>query len=309
MDDQQVVSIAASDIVAGCSDRTVFDPIALAELAENIRAARRLIQPLTVRPIAGPVKYQIVAGERRYRACSQLLGWTEIPCIVADLSDEDAAAIMLAENTSRADIDLIDEARAYQVRIERFGWTVEDCARKGGVSVSRVQRRLKLLKLREDLQGLIRSGNLPIGYAEILADYDLDTNRQTLAVARFRECPHPTMGWFRTMLSALLEEQAQNTLLPDMDLFLAPLSADGDAPMPTWPAGAQPAVTLDEPPHPTTTQPPAPAPGATAAEVLMQHAEFWSAAADRWLRLGRHTLRKECEAAAAALRASLNFVS
>jgi ParB family chromosome partitioning protein len=83
--------------------------------------------------------YEIVAGERRYRAV-KLLGWIHIPAIVRELSDEAASAIMLAENTGRADLNPIEEANAYQRRVTTFGWSAERIADVAGVSKDRVTR-------------------------------------------------------------------------------------------------------------------------------------------------------------------------
>src|SRR5579859_5699824 len=106
-----IMTVRCDVIRAGNNDRTVFDETGLKGLASSIKD-NGLAQPITVRPLpseASPFLYEIVAGERRFRACSQNLGWFEIPCIIKDLSDEEASGVMLAENTSRDDLDPIDE--------------------------------------------------------------------------------------------------------------------------------------------------------------------------------------------------------
>src|SRR3990167_1299050 len=118
--------IAARKIDQGANDRTVFNAEALDDLAASIRD-NGLAQPITVRPVRRG-RYEIVAGERRFRACAHLLGWTSVPCIVRDMDDAQAAAVMLAENVARADLDPADEALAYQSRIERYGWMVDELA-------------------------------------------------------------------------------------------------------------------------------------------------------------------------------------
>lgn len=281
----QVENIPTAQIIPGDNDRTVFDQRQIESLAASI-AANGLAQPVTVRILDTDTPdplYQIVAGERRYRAC-KLLGMESIPAIVADLTDEEAAAVMLAENTARADLDPIDQALAYQKRMQRFGWSAQTVAEKAGVTSVHVLFRLKLLKLRPNLQDLVRTGSLPLGYAQILADADLDPNRQMLAFSKLRDNPNPTTGWFRRLCGQLLEEQAQRNLF-DMGAFVTCTPA--------------PAAPADEPPHPGTTR--APALGATLQEVIRYQVLFWQRAAASWEKLGKTFKKQECEAAALAL--------
>lgn len=281
-----MTAIIPGDNGAGHQDRTVFDPASLAELAASIHE-HGLLQPITVRQIGESDLFQIVAGERRYRAC-ELLGWLEIPAIVADVTADEAAALMLAENTARRDLDAIDEARAYQVRIDRLGWTVADCARAAGVSEVRVQFRLKLLRLRPDLQDLVRTGNLPLGYAQALADANLDAHRQLIALRTLRDNPAPTPSWFRRIVAGLVTQQAQGCMFDEMPLF------GGQT------VEAPKAVKPSEPPTPATSQPPVA--GRSAKEIIGNQMSFWQQAAEAWDRLGKPFKRQECEAAAQALQ-------
>ena len=116
-----LTAIPIDSIRRGDNDRQAFDQVALEELSESIRA-HGLVQPITIRPMPDG-HYQIVAGERRWRAC-KLLTWHEIPAIVRDLDDEAASAIMLAENIGRKDLNPIEEANAYHRRMDQFGWSV-----------------------------------------------------------------------------------------------------------------------------------------------------------------------------------------
>lgn len=200
----EIQNIATTEIVAGNNDRTKFDQTSLMELADSI-GEHGLAQPITVRWLPEIDCYQIVAGERRYRAI-RLLGWETTPAIVRELDDEAASAIMLAENTSRADLDPIDEAQAYRKRMDRFGWSVADCAERAGVSTARVRSRLQLLDLPDDLQHLVRSGQFPLGHAAMLSK--LDVNRQRLAVRKYNTSPM-TKWEFRTLVSGLYEAQVQ----------------------------------------------------------------------------------------------------
>lgn len=211
MSDIQNVLTALID--PGNNDRTVFDPVKLAELAESLRL-HGLAQPITVRPMPTG-RFQIVAGERRYRA-SQLLKWETIPAIVRALTDEQASAVMLLENTGRSDLSPIEEARAYQERIDRFSWTLQELSETAGVSQDRIKRRISLLKLVPEAQQLVGCGQLPIGHAEALTP--LDNNRQRIALRILNERPELALAGFRAIVSELLSEQSQDGLF-DLETF------------------------------------------------------------------------------------------
>lgn len=205
--------IPCASISAGNNDRKHFDPAALADLAASI-AAHGLAQPITVRPYAG--SYQIVAGERRFRAISQVLGWDQAPCLVRSLSDEQASAIMLAENTGRADLDPIEEANAYSSRMQAFGWTPAHTAEVAGVSEDIVKRRVLLLGLHPDVQGLVAKKHLPVGHAEAMVK--LDHYRQLIALRVYREAKAMPLNTFCRVVSDLYGEQAQDGLF-DLEQF------------------------------------------------------------------------------------------
>jgi ParB/RepB/Spo0J family partition protein len=268
----------------GPNDRTTFDREGIETLAASIKRDG-LKTPPTLRPLPGG-DFEIVCGERRVRAVT-LLGWATVPAEVEDLDDESASAQMLLENTARAGLDPIDEARAYSSRMARFGWTVEDCAVRAGVTPLQVTFRLKLLDLRADLQALVKSGNLTVGYANILAGAGLDANRQRLAIRELRENPAPTPSWFnRKVVARLLAEQQQETLFDSAALFKP-----------------QPApVLVTDPPHPSTHRPPC---DGTLTKRVKAGAEFWRAAAAQWNDLGKVFRAQECIAAALALELAL----
>jgi len=285
---QKVHQIPWDQILPGNNDRTIFDKEDLQDLADNIEK-NGLIQPITVRPapssLSDAAEYEIVAGERRFRAIRSL-GWETVPAIVKELSDEDASAIMLSENVSRSDLDPIDEANAYLHRIERLGWTVAECAKRAGVSDVRVQYRLKLLTLREDLQHLVRTDNLKLGYAQILASANLDPNRQSLAVAALRKNPKPTTGWFRRLVSEYATQQHQAKMFEE----------------PLWVVQEVPASQLDfsSPPTPSTVTPDLK--GDTPGDTILKLIEFWNTAALEWQKLGKNFKVQECQAASLALQ-------
>jgi ParB/RepB/Spo0J family partition protein len=280
--------IPVSKIRPGSNDRTVFDAEELQSLANSIRIQGRgrkgkgLLQPITVRKVSR--HYEIIAGERRFRAVC-LLQWTAIPAIPVQVTDEEAAALMMVENVSRKDLDPIDEARAFRIRIDKYGWSEETCAEYAGTSTTRVKFRLKLLTLRDDLLELIRFGHLQIGYAQTLADANLDNNRQLLAVKALRDNPKPTPGWFRNIVNQYREQQLQAGLF-DASPFLV----------------CQPApvkTEVIEPPHPFTTTPPIA--GDSPAEIIRNQVQFWTDAAQEWSAIGKPFKRQECEAAAKSL--------
>jgi len=144
----ELTVIAADLIRPGDNDRTEFAAKELQELADNI-AVNGLAQPVTVRPVEPDLigtRYEIVCGERRYRACTQILGWDSVPVIVRPLSDLQASAIMLAENMARVDLDPISEGRSYAKRIRELELTPADVAAMAGVPVSRVKARIRTLE-------------------------------------------------------------------------------------------------------------------------------------------------------------------
>lgn len=211
--DAAVHEIPCADVRPGSNDRTHFDENALKELAESIRQ-HGLAQPITVRPMmdGDTMYFQIVAGERRFRAISQVLGWDKVPALIRSLSDEEASAIMLVENTARVDLDPIAEALAFNVRVERFGWTVQQIAQTAGVSQERVKNRLALLTLPEDVQHFIKIGQFPQGHALLITE--LDKDRQRIAVRAFNAAKSMPLPRFQEVVAQLradmLAEQQMN---------------------------------------------------------------------------------------------------
>lgn len=212
MSDSEIAQLPLARIKVGQNDRQHFDPTALEELAQSI-AQHGLAQPITVRPVGR--HYEIVAGKRRFRAV-QMLGWTTIPAIVRHLTDEESAAIMLVENTGRADLSPIEEALAYERRSKEFGWSQAHIADVAGVSLDRVRRRLSLLKLFPDAQMLAATGQLPLGHAEALTV--LDRDRQRIALRLYNASEHMPLRAFRQVVDQLYAQQAQQSLW-DLEQF------------------------------------------------------------------------------------------
>ena len=145
--------------------RSQFDETALEELAASIRE-QGLLQPIVVRPLASG-KYEILAGERRWRAC-QLAGLEQIPALIRDLQDQDALAIALIENIQREDLNALEEARALRRLIEEFELSHAQAATAVGRSRSALSNLLRLLDLNPDVQELLESGALEMGHGRAL---------------------------------------------------------------------------------------------------------------------------------------------
>jgi ParB family chromosome partitioning protein len=148
--------------------RRDFAEAEIEELANSIRE-KGVLQPILVRPAPGaPGEYQIVAGERRWRA-AQKAGLRELPVVVRELDDRETMEIAIIENVQRADLNAIEEAFGYQALIERFGRTQEAVAQTVGKSRSHVANALRLLALPEAVQLELRAGRLTAGHARAIA--------------------------------------------------------------------------------------------------------------------------------------------
>jgi len=146
-------------------NRSVFNEEALKELSESIKA-HGIIQPLVVRE-NGDGTYRLIAGERRYRA-AKLAGLTQIPAIVKNVSDREAAEMALIENLQREDLDPIDEAMGFEKLIKKYGATQEEAADKVGRSRPAVANSLRLLGLPDSAKTLIRRGVISSGHGRAL---------------------------------------------------------------------------------------------------------------------------------------------
>jgi ParB family chromosome partitioning protein len=147
--------------------RSTIDPAALDELAQSIRT-RGILQPLLVRPHpTEPSRFQIIAGERRWRAAGAA-GLHEVPTLVREMADTDAAAVALVENLQRQDLNAIDEAEGYERLIVQFGLTQEAVGQAIGKSRSHVSNTLRLLNLPSMVKEALRSGIISAGHARAL---------------------------------------------------------------------------------------------------------------------------------------------
>jgi ParB family transcriptional regulator, chromosome partitioning protein len=163
-------SLFLADIVPGTyQPRTRMDEGALYELAESIKA-QGIMQPILVRKVgagANTGKYEIIAGERRYRA-ARLAGLDSVPVLVRDVPDEAAAAMSLIENIQREDLNPLEEAHGLQRLVKEFGLTHEQAAQSVGRSRSAASNLLRLLNLAEPVQTMLMAGDLDMGHARAL---------------------------------------------------------------------------------------------------------------------------------------------
>jgi ParB family transcriptional regulator, chromosome partitioning protein len=146
--------------------RRRFDDEQLEELTNSIRE-KGVMSPLLVRPTDDPNIFEIIAGERRWRA-SQKAGLHDVPVIVREVGDKEALELAIIENVQRADLNPLEEAMGYGQLIEQFEYTQQDLAQVIGKSRSHVANTLRLLKLPEDVRGMVSSGALTAGHARTL---------------------------------------------------------------------------------------------------------------------------------------------
>lgn len=144
--------------------RKQFSEEAIQTLADSIQQYG-MIQPILVRPLG--LNYQIVAGERRWRA-ARMLGLDEVPVVIRDLSDEETMAIALIENLQRENLNPMEEAGGYAQLMEKCGMTQEEVAKHVGKSRSAIANSLRLLKLPEQVKALVQDGSLSAGHARAL---------------------------------------------------------------------------------------------------------------------------------------------
>lgn len=159
--------------------RRSFDEAALRELADSIRAYG-ILQPLTVRRTPGG--YQLVAGERRMRA-ARMAGLREVPCLVAQVDEQDAGMLALIENLQRRDLDCFEEAAAIARLISRYGLSQEQAAEKLGKSQSAVANKLRLLRLSPACRAILVENNLTERHARCLLR--LEDEEERLSAARY----------------------------------------------------------------------------------------------------------------------------
>jgi len=171
-DEKGVVTLRLSEIEPNRNQpRTSFDEEALAELADSIQK-HGLIQPIVVRPTSSGV-YQIVAGERRWRAC-RMADIQEVPVVIKELDDQNYYEIALIENLQREDLNAVEEAQGYKTLIDVYSLTQEQVAESVGKSRSAVTNALRLLNLNDKALEALKNGDITAGHARAILAADSD---------------------------------------------------------------------------------------------------------------------------------------
>jgi len=145
--------------------RKFFGEEALADLAQSVKE-KGVLTPILVRPLGGE-SYEIVAGERRWRA-AQMAKLHDVPVVVREMVDSEALELAIIENVQRADLNVLEEATAYQELMDKFGRTQEQVAQEVGKSRSHIANSVRLLRLPDSVQTLLRDGKLTAGHARTL---------------------------------------------------------------------------------------------------------------------------------------------
>lgn len=177
-DSEQVVTLKINEIEPGSEQpRRVFDEEALLELSESIKL-HGLLQPILVRPLLNG-RYEIIAGERRWRAC-RLAQLEEIPVIVKALDAQSAGEIAMIENLQREDLNPVEEAFGYRSLMDKYGLTQETVSIRVGKSRSAVANALRLLNLPENILAALSEGSISAGHARAILATDTDGHREIL---------------------------------------------------------------------------------------------------------------------------------
>jgi len=163
--------------------RKHFDSQKLEELAESVRS-QGVLQPIVVSPLprqdGQPARYMIVAGERRWRA-AQKIGLQQVPVVVREVAEEDRLELALIENIQRADLNPIEEARAYADLIQLRGYTQEELAQRVGKDRSTISNAIRMLRLPDRVQDMVQDGRLSMGHARAILGLQLEHDMDAVA--------------------------------------------------------------------------------------------------------------------------------
>ncbi len=204
MENKNSVTLKISEIEPNRDQpRTDFDEEALAELADSI-SQHGVLQPLLVRPVSGDC-YQIVAGERRWRA-SRMAGLTEVPVIIRELTDNEVMEIALIENLQREDLSPVEEALGYKNLMDTYSLTQDEVAKTVGKSRSAISNAIRLLSLPKSVIDMISNGELSSGHA-----------RPLLTLRTFADIEHVANMAVENMLSVREVEKKCKDLLEKSD--------------------------------------------------------------------------------------------
>lgn len=214
---RNLVNLPVEQLVPGkYQPRKDMSPEALEELAASIKN-QGIIQPIVVRPINDD-QYEIIAGERRWRA-SQIAQLDEVPCLIKDVPDEAAVAIALIENIQREDLNAMEEAIALQRLQDEFELTHQEVADAVGKSRTSVTNYLRLNKLEDDVKTLMEHGDLEFGHAKVLLAL---TGDQQIIAARRVVAKDLTVRDTEKLVNSLTQEQVEKKVAekdPDVKLL------------------------------------------------------------------------------------------
>ena len=217
------VSLPISQVEPGLNQpRKRFDQEALDDLTDSIRV-HGIIQPLTVRRLASGY-YQIIAGERRWRA-AKAAGLTEVPVVIIEADDRKVMELGLIENLQREDLNPAEEARGYQVLMEEYGLTQEQVAQQMGKSRPAITNTLRLLALPDDLMAMVESGALSAGHARAILGAPTATLQREAArqVVERQLSVRQTEALVRALQKPQREPRKSD---PDLGLYLGELEKD-----------------------------------------------------------------------------------
>ena len=220
-DEKGVVTLRLTEIEPNRNQpRMNFDEDALAELADSIEK-HGLIQPIVVRPTSSGV-YQIVAGERRWRAC-RMAGLSEVPVVIKELDDQNYYEIALIENLQREDLNAVEEAQGYRTLIDSYGLTQEQVAESVGKSRSAVTNALRLLNLDQNSLTALENGEITAGHARTILSADTaelasEMLKAAKAGASVRELEAMTKG--KTKIKKVSPSVAKNNFYSEVEISL-----------------------------------------------------------------------------------------
>ncbi len=220
-DEKGVVTLRLTEIEPNRNQpRTNFDEDALTELADSI-AKHGLIQPIVVRPTSSGV-YQIVAGERRWRAC-RMANLSEVPVVIKELDDQNYYEIALIENLQREDLNAVEEAQGYRTLIDTYGLTQEQVAESVGKSRSAVTNALRLLNLNDEALEALKNGEITAGHARAILAADnnelaAEMLKAALAGASVRELE--AMTKLKTKVQKHTSPTAKNNFYSEVEISL-----------------------------------------------------------------------------------------
>ena len=218
------VSLPISQVEPGLNQpRKRFDQAALDDLADSIRT-HGIIQPLTVRRLASGY-YQIIAGERRWRA-AKAAGLAEVPAVIIEADDRKVMELGLIENLQREDLNPAEEARGYQVLMEEYGLTQEQVAQQMGKSRPAIANTLRLLALPQEVLEMLVEGTLSAGHARAILGAPT-AELQLLAAKKVVE-GQLSVRQTEALIKALQREKKEKPLTqgPDLSLYLGELEKD-----------------------------------------------------------------------------------